>query len=90
MIPMPSMHTINKAACLVLMPGTAGLVVWWWGWSMWTLLLTAVMLSCPAVLLYLWYVSRRSEAIVRCATALLRDEEDADPRNGSNKSRRTP
>jgi hypothetical protein len=84
------MHTVNKAVCLVLMPGTAALVVWWWGWSIWTLLLVAVMLSCPLVLLYLWYVSRRSEAIVRSAATCLRDEESTARRDGSAKSRRTP
>lgn len=87
---MPSMHNINKAICLVLMPGTAGLVVWWWGWSMWTLLLVAVMLSCPVVLLYLWYVSRRSQAVVRSAAAFLRDEENTDRPDSSGKPRRTP
>jgi hypothetical protein len=87
---MPSMHSINKAFCLLLMPGTAALVVWWWGWSMWTLLLVAVMLSCPVVLLYLWYVSRRSETAVRAATTFLRDEESTGQPDGSGKSRRTP
>lgn len=86
---MPSMHTVNRAVCLVLMPGAAGLVVWWWGWSMWNLLLFTVMLSCPAALLYLWYVSRRSDTVVRSAVSSLRDAEAPDKRTGPGESRRT-
>ena len=86
---MPSIRTVNKVVCLVLMPGTAALVVWWWGWSLWTLLLVAVMLSCPVVLSYLWYVSHRSEAALRAATTSLRDERSTGRSDVFRQSRRT-
>lgn len=87
---MPSMRTVNKAVCLVLMPGTAALVVWWWGWSLWTLLLVAVMLSCPLILLYLWYESYRSQAALRSAATFLRDKESTGRRDVSGRSGRAP
>lgn len=59
----------RNLACFVLMTAVGALVLWWWGWSFSTAFVAAVLLSCPLVMLYAWYVSRRAEAAIRSAAA---------------------
>jgi ABC-type uncharacterized transport system permease subunit len=69
---MQASRTAKNLACIALMTAVGALALRWWGWSLWTALLVAVLLSCPVAMLYAWYVSRRAEAATRAAAASLR------------------
>jgi uncharacterized membrane protein len=61
--------------CVMLMTALALLALWWWGWSLWTVLIAAVVLACPVIMFLAWLASRRAEADIRSAADALQRAE---------------
>ena len=59
----PHRHIVGKL-CAIAMALFAFVVLRMWGVTPYTLLIAVIMLSCPAVMLYGWWLSRRALAVL--------------------------
>lgn len=72
------------ATCAVIMTVAATLILLWWGFSLRTAVIIAILISCPLAALYAWWIAHRALQSANDAFRSVKghDQEKSEPTGG--------